>query len=63
MPLFVIQKETTVADYAMETDAEFIRSYAPPIADRMTVCSERQRRFWLLCGATPETVAGTGQPR
>ncbi len=63
VPFLVIQKETTVADYAMKTDVEFVRDYAPPIADGMTVCSERQRKFWLLCGARPETVTVTGQPR
>jgi hypothetical protein len=63
VPFFVAQKETTISPETMESHAERVRTYAPPIADRMTVCSERHRQFWLRAGASPEAVQVTGQPR
>lgn len=62
-PFFVAQKETTISPETMESHAKRVRRYAPPIADRMTVCSERHRQFWLRAGAAPEAVEVTGQPR
>ncbi len=47
----------------MRVHSESVRRYAPPLADRMTVCSERQREFWLRAGAEAATVTVTGQPR
>ena len=63
VPFFVAQKETTISPETMESHAERVRRYAPPIADRMTVCSERHRQFWLRSGADPAAVEVTGQPR
>jgi hypothetical protein len=62
-PFFVAQKETTISPETMRAHAERVRRYAPPIADRMSVCSERHRQFWLRAGADPESVVVTGQPR
>jgi hypothetical protein len=63
VPFFVAQKETTISPETMESHAERVRRYAPPIADRMTVCSELHRQFWLRSGADPGAVEVTGQPR
>jgi len=63
VPLIVVQKETTISDHTMRVHSESVRRYAPPLADRMTVCSERQQEFWLRAGADPATIAVTGQPR
>jgi hypothetical protein len=63
VPFFVAQKETTISDYTMRVHAETVRRYSPPIADHMTVCSERHRAFWLRAGADPSRVTVTGQPR
>ena len=35
----------------MREHAEVVRRFAPPLADRMTVCSERHKQFWLRAGA------------
>ena len=62
VPFFVAQKETTISELTMTADAERVRAFAPPIADHMTVCSERHREFRLRRGRrTAMTV--TGQPR
>lgn len=63
VPVVVVQKETTISDHTMRVHSESVRRYAPPLADRMTVCSERQQEFWLRAGADPATLAVTGQPR
>lgn len=63
VPLVVVQKETTISEYTMRVHSESVRQYAPPLADRMTVCSERQQEFWLRAGTDPATIAVTGQPR
>src|SRR5205823_1120294 len=63
VPFFVAQKETTISPETMRSHAERVARYAPPVADRMTVCSERHRSFWLRAGADPERVIVTGQPR
>ncbi len=47
----------------MEVHSQRLRRWAPPIADKMFVCSERHREFWLRAGARPESVVVTGQPR
>jgi hypothetical protein len=47
----------------MREHADAVRRFAPPLADRMTVCSERHRQFWLRAGADADRVAVTGQPR
>jgi hypothetical protein len=63
VPFFVAQKETTISPETMRAHAERVREHARPVADRMTVCSEHHRRFWLRAGADPDTVVVTGQPR
>jgi len=63
VPFLVVQKETTISELTMREHAEVVRRYAPPLADRMTVCSERHKQFWLRTGADPAKVVVTGQPR
>jgi hypothetical protein len=40
-----------------------VRRYAPPIADHMTMCSNRHRTYSIRSGAAPESIDVTGQPR
>jgi hypothetical protein len=63
VPFLVAQKETTISEHTMREHAEDLRRFAPPLADRMTVCSERHKRFWVRAGATEERIVVTGQPR
>src|SRR3954453_6781783 len=63
VPFFVAQKEPTTSEHTMRVPSQRLREFAPPIATRMTVCSERHREFWLRAGADPERVVFTGQPR
>ena len=63
LPVVVVQKETTVSEATMETFSAEIASEAPFIADWMTVCSQRQREFWVRAGADDDRVDVTGQPR
>ncbi len=63
VPLLVAQKETTISEHTMREHAEQLRRLAPPLADRMTVCSERHKRFWVRAGGAPERIVVTGQPR
>lgn len=63
VPLLVAQKETTISEYTMGEHAEEVRRFAPPLADRMTVCSERHKRFWVRAGCAAERIVVTGQPR
>jgi hypothetical protein len=63
VPTAVVQKETTISPMTMATHSEAVRRLVPPIGDVMTVCSERHREFEIRCGADPDTVIVTGQPR
>jgi hypothetical protein len=63
VPFLVAQKETTISEYTLREHAQEIRRFAPPCADRMTVCSERHKRFWLNAGGVAERILVTGQPR
>jgi hypothetical protein len=63
VPLLVAQKETTISAHAMREHALELRRFAPPLADRMTVCSERHKRFWMRAGGDGERIEVTGQPR
>jgi hypothetical protein len=63
VPLLVAQKETTISEHAMREHAEEIRRFAPPLADRMMVCSERHKRFWVRAGGVEDRIVVTGQPR
>jgi adenine/guanine phosphoribosyltransferase-like PRPP-binding protein len=63
VPFLVAQKETTISEHTMREHAATLREHAPPLADLMTVCSERHKRFWVRAGAERERVLVTGQPR
>lgn len=63
VPMLVVQKETTISDYTMREHSQELRRHYPPLADRMTVCSERHKRFWVRAGGSPERIVVTGQPR
>lgn len=62
-PVVVVQKETTISPGAMTAHAERVKRHAPLFADHMTVCSDRQREFWLRAGADGKRIEVTGQPR
>ena len=59
----VVQKETTISQATMETFSREVGAAAPFISDFMTVCSERQREFWVRAGADAGVIEVTGQPR
>lgn len=63
VPFLVAQKETTISEHTMREHAEEMRRFAPPLADLMTVCSERHKRFWIRAGGAEERIVVTGQPR
>lgn len=63
IPVFVAQKETTITDYSMVEHASQVRAFAPFVSDRMTVCSDRHKRFWVEAGTDPCSIDVTGQPR
>jgi hypothetical protein len=62
-PVVVVQKETTITEETLRRHAPSVQAYAPFISDRMTVCSERHKRFWVTSGADPARIDVTGQPR
>jgi hypothetical protein len=47
----------------MDIYARAVGEYFPFASDYMTVCSDRQKQFWLNAGAAPERIQVTGQPR
>ena len=63
VPFLVAQKETTIAEHTMREHTEALRRWAPPLADHMTVCSDRHKEFWIRAGGDPALVTVTGQPR
>ncbi len=63
LPVVVVQKETTISQATMETFSKEVGEAAPFISDFMTVCSDRQREFWVRAGADPSLIEVTGQPR
>lgn len=63
IPAVVVQKETTISRSTMETFSAEVGAQAPFLSDFMTVCSERQREFWIRAGADADRIAITGQPR
>jgi hypothetical protein len=62
-PVVVVQKETTITEETLRSHAPSVQAHAPFISDRMTVCSERHKRFWVVSGADPARIDVTGQPR
>ncbi len=63
VPLLVAQKETTISAHDMREHGEELRRCAPPLADLMTVCSERHKHYWLRAGGVEGRIVVTGQPR
>ena len=63
IPVAVVQKETTISSATMETFSTEVRTEAPFVSDLMTVCSERQREFWIRAGTPGDRIVITGQPR
>ena len=63
IPVVVIQKETTISQATMDVFSDELRREAPFLADFMTVCSPRQREFWIRAGTDPGLIEVTGQPR
>lgn len=63
VPVVVSQKETTITDPTLDVFAREIGAHAPFESDRMAVCSERHKQFWLVAGADPDLIEVTGQPR
>lgn len=63
VPTVVVQKETTITSDTMEAFSQEVGRYLPFMSCLMTVCSERQREFWVRSGAEPARLIVTGQPR
>jgi hypothetical protein len=63
IPIVVVQKETTVSQATMEAFSQEVGAQAPFVSDFMTVCSDRQREFWIRAGAPTDRIEITGQPR
>jgi hypothetical protein len=63
VPFLVVHKETTRSRNTIEVHAEIVKRYAPPIADFMTMCSDRHRTYSLRTGVPDGLIAVTGQPR
>jgi hypothetical protein len=63
VPFLVAQKETTISGHLMREHALELRRFAPPLADRMAVCSELHKRFWERAGGDADRIEVTGQPR
>jgi hypothetical protein len=63
IPTIVLQKETTISPWTMDTFALDVKRYYPSIAELMVVCSERHKEFWNRTGRNPTTTTVRGQPR
>jgi hypothetical protein len=63
LPVVVVQKETTISQATMEVFSLEVKAEAPFASDLMTVCSERQKAFWVRAGTPAEQIEVTGQPR
>ena len=63
IPTAVVQKETTISPMVMDDHARAVATSVPFMSDVMTVCSERQRDFWVRAGSDPARIRVTGQPR
>jgi hypothetical protein len=63
VPTVVVQKETTISPMVMAEHSLAVGRFVPFMSDAMTVCSERQRDFWVRAGTDPARVVVTGQPR
>lgn len=63
LPTVVVQKETTISPMVMADHSASVAETVPSIAAAMTVCSERNREFWIRAGTEPNRIVVTGQPR
>lgn len=63
VPVVVSQKETTITDPTIDVFARDVGAHSPFVSDRMAVCSERHKTFWVVAGADPDLIEVTGQPR
>jgi len=63
IPVIVLNKETTISPHTLTAEARVIGEFLPFISDRLLVCSENNRRFWLNAGADARRLFVTGQPR
>src|SRR6266545_3769118 len=63
IPCIVVQKETSISSWVMETHAEELKVLFPVISDVMTVCSERHKAFWIQAGTASDRIVVSGQPR
>jgi hypothetical protein len=63
VPCVVVQKETTISPMVFHEHSVEVGRFTPFISDLMTVCSERNKAFWVRSGAESSTVIVTGQPR
>ncbi|NBB79868.1 MAG: hypothetical protein GVY36_10545 [Verrucomicrobia bacterium] len=63
IPVLVLQKETTISPYTMEHHSKRVGREFPFIADRMLLCSSRQKEFWLNAGTEEHKIKISGQPR
>ena len=63
IPFIVAQKETSITPHTLELHSEEIRKHTQAKPDLMTVCSVRQRDFWIKAGMNPDGIRVVGQPR
>lgn len=63
VPTVVVQKETSISPMVMEEHSAAVGRTVPFLSAAMTVCSDRNRAFWLLAGTPDEAIIVTGQPR
>jgi hypothetical protein len=63
VPTVVYDKEGTISPYSLEAHAARIRNFATFMSDHLYVWSDRQRQFWMNCGADPDRITVVGQAR
>ena len=63
VPTVVVQKETSISPMVMESHSAAVRRTVPFLSAAMTVCSDRNRDFWVRAGTPAERIVVTGQPR
>jgi len=63
VPTVVVQKETSISPMVMDDHSAAVARTVPFLSVAMTVCSERNRDFWVLAGTPPDAITVTGQPR
>lgn len=59
----VIDKEGVISPYYFEHHSAKIKNNFPLISDRIIVWSNRQKNFWIKCGAEESRIKIIGQPR